>query len=317
MINGYDTDVSSVDIIGNLSIEGKYGTTIELAPVYAEKTKYYIVDMKSSAVIGVHNITLDPNGGKCSDTVLQTSENKLKTLPKATKEGYVLAGWSENGTDIISTATELKHDTVLKAVWDVEPEPTSTPKPVKFEDLDDVPCAAAQIRALANLGIINGKSETEFAPHEGITRAEYIKLICTALKITPDKDLKQKFDDVPDTYWAFDYIMQAEKNGIVKGASDDEFVPGRTITREEMAAILYRAVNTKKLPMMQGAAKEFADSDEIDEYAKTAVEKLSAAGVISGMDETEFAPKKTATRAQAAVIIYQYFATVGMATVFK
>lgn len=316
MINGYNPDVSAVDIIANLSIEGKFGTTIELAPVYAEGIKYYIVDMKSSVAIGVYKITLDPDGGICSDTVLKTSENKLKTLPTAEKEGYVLIGWTENGTDIIFEATEFSHDTTLKAMWDIEPEATPTPKPAKFEDLGDVAWAAAQINALANLGILNGKSENEFAPNESVTRAEFTKMICAALKITPDKNLEQKFEDVPDTHWAFGYVTQAAKDGIVNGVSDNEFAPGKTITRQEMAAILYRAVNAKKKPMPQGTAKEFADKDEIAEYAKTAVEKLSAASIINGVSETEFAPKETATRAQAAVIIYQYFMTVGIATIF-
>ena len=174
-----------------------------------------------------------------------------------------------------------------------------------------------QITALANLGILNGKTDNEFYPNDSVTRAEYTKMVCSALKIEPVKDAEEKFEDVPETHWAFAYVATAEDEGIVNGVSDDEFAPDKTITRQEMATILYRAIDAKGKLMPDGTAKEFDDEKDIAEYAKTAVEKLSAAGVINGVSEKEFAPEETATRAQAACIIFQYFQAVGVATIFN
>ncbi len=317
MVNGYDPDVSVNDLIANLSIQGKFGTTIEIAPVYAEDSKYYIVDMRSSAAIGVYRIDIDPNGGVCDSTSIETSENKLKELPEAEKEGYILTGWTVNGTDLITEETEFDQDTTITALWEKAPEPTASPKPAEFKDLDSVPWAEMQITALANLGILNGKTDNEFYPNDSVTRAEYTKMVCSALKIEPVKDAEEKFEDVPETHWAFAYVAAAEDEGIVNGVSDDEFAPDKTITRQEMATILYRAIDAKGKLMPDGTAKEFDDEKDIAEYAKTAVEKLSAAGVINGVSEKEFAPKETATRAQAACIIFQYFQAVGVATIFN
>lgn len=317
MVNGYDPDVSVNDLIANISIQGKFGTTIEIAPVYAENSKYYIVDMRSSAAIGVYRIEIDPNGGVCDSTLMETSENKLKELPEAEKEGYILTGWTENGTDLITEETEFDHNTTITALWETAPEPTASPKPADFKDLDSVPWAEMQITALANLGILNGKTDDEFYPNDSVTRAEYTKMVCSALKIEPDKDADEKFEDVPESHWAFAYVAAAENEGIVNGVSDDEFAPDKTITRQEMATILYRAIDAKGKLMPDGIAKEFDDEKDIAKYAKTAVEKLSAAGVINGVSEKEFAPEETATRAQAACIIYQYFQAVGVATIFN
>ena len=79
---------------------------------------------------------------------------------------------------------------------------------------------------------------------------------------------------------------------------------GSTNVREDMAVMLMRALDYKEIELEEGTSKSFSDEAQISEYAKESVEKLSAAGVISGMTETEFQPKGYLTRAQAAKIIF-------------
>ena len=77
------------------------------------------------------------------------------------------------------------------------------------------------------------------------------------------------------------------------------------VTRQDMAAILYRTAKYKGIPLPDGSDNSFADSDEIAQYALEAVNSLAEAHVINGMDTDHFAPNGYATRAQAAKMVYE------------
>lgn len=180
---------------------------------------------------------------------------------------------------------------------------------VNFTDLDSVPWAKTAITVLATQGIVNGRTDTTFDPNGNITRAEFAKLACLALNINVDSNPTQVFTDVTSSHWAYKYVSAAAKNGIINGVSDTEFDPEGLVTREQMATMLYRAINASamkdKLNVSTGRA--FADADQISSWATEAVKVLSGAGIINGVSDTQFVPAGSATRAQAACIIYQCF----------
>lgn len=180
-----------------------------------------------------------------------------------------------------------------------------------FTDLDSVPWAKTAINTLAEMGILHGRSETVFDPNANITRAEYAKLVCTALNI-PSSLGGKTFTDVSASDWFYPYVMTAAAHGIVNGVSDTAFDPNAVIKREDMAAMLYRAIKASGRTIPDGEAKSFADEGSISDYAKESVAVLSGAGIINGISDTEFSPAATATRAQAAAIIYQYFIAAGI-----
>ncbi|MGN0162031.1 MAG: S-layer homology domain-containing protein, partial [Candidatus Ornithomonoglobus sp.] len=178
---------------------------------------------------------------------------------------------------------------------------------VNFQDLSSVPWAQTAINALASMGVINGRSNTEFDPNSTVTRAEFAKMVCAAFGVQPSTKTTQTFTDVLTSDWYFGYVEAAAEKGIVLGVTDTEFDPNALITREQMATMMYRAINVTGAVLKQGTSKTFADAYEISDYAKAPVDALSSAGVINGVDDSTFAPKDNATRAQAACIIYQYF----------
>lgn len=177
---------------------------------------------------------------------------------------------------------------------------------VSFQDLSSVPWAVEAINALVSMGIINGRSNTIFDPNATVTRAEFTKMVCATFGIAPSTTTTQTFTDVYTSDWYFGYVEAAAANGIVYGVSDTEFDPNAYITREQMAAMLYRAVNAVGRVLRQGTAVTFADAYAVSDYANDAVSALSAAGVINGVGDDMFDPQGNATRAQAACIIYQY-----------
>lgn len=167
-----------------------------------------------------------------------------------------------------------------------------------FTDLLGVKWAEDAISYLKERGIIAGKTSTEFMPADDITREEFVKMIVLALEIY-DENAQVDFDDVASSDWFSSYVASAVKNHIVSGY-DNKFAVGQRITREDMAVMVYRGLKD----LNQVSESLFADDGDISEYARDAVYALVNSGVVKGMGDNHFAPKATATRAQASVIIY-------------
>lgn len=176
----------------------------------------------------------------------------------------------------------------------------------QFADLNEASWAADAINSLAKKGILTGRTDTEFAPNASVTRAEFVKMVSTLYNlVTPtSKFATQSFKDVPKDAWFFNYVEVCAQLGIVNGEGDGYFNPNALISRQEMAAIMYRTATIMgtKLTATE-AVKTFADANEISDYAKAAVSALQTAGIISGTSDTTFEPALACTRAQAAVII--------------
>lgn len=106
--------------------------------------------------------------------------------------------------------------------------------------------------------------------------------------------------------WYYKYVASAAKRGIILGYEEDNtFRPSRTISREEMCAIVVRACKATGRTLVQKHQPiTFDDDASIMGYAKESVDLMTGAGIIDGMGENMFVPKGSATRAQAAKIIY-------------
>ena len=97
----------------------------------------------------------------------------------------------------------------------------------------------------------------------------------------------------------------AKRYGITGGVSATQFAPQENISRQDMAVMLYRAASAKLIPLTDKNQPDFTDWEAVAEYARTAVQTLSGAGIINGTETGEFLPQATATRAQAAKMIYE------------
>lgn len=105
--------------------------------------------------------------------------------------------------------------------------------------------------------------------------------------------------------WYTDAVYWARKNGIVNGVTDNEFAPNDNITREQMAAIMFRYAKYKNIaPTDNWAIKlDYADLEEISDWAAEAVMYCKLKGLIQGKDNNMFDPKHSATRAETAAIL--------------
>lgn len=172
-----------------------------------------------------------------------------------------------------------------------------------FTDLANYTWAKAAIESLAEKGIVSGPGGGIFEPGRDITREEFVKLICEAFNLG-SANVDVKFDDVNSSDWFAPYISTAVERDIVQGISDTAFGTGMKITREDMAVIIYRAIKAMGIDI-SGNGIGFADEDSAADYAKLPISILSANGIINGVGDDMFAPKKNAERAEAAVIVYR------------
>ena len=187
------------------------------------------------------------------------------------------------------------------------PTPTVTPAPTTqpdapagnypFTDMAGSTWANEAVEYLYTNKVINGRSETEFAPTATVTRAELVKMICEALKVAEPTEAVS-FSDVNEADWFASYVNRAAAAGIVKG-DGGAFNPNGGVTREDAALIIFRA-----LGLEVSGEITFTDADAVSDYAKEAIASMVNSGYISGMGDGTFAPKATLTRAQAAQLIY-------------
>ena len=206
--------------------------------------------------------------------------------------GSSSGGGSKNET----TSAVIKLETVEKAEL--------VPVAKEFNDIDNYEWATESILGLADMGIINGVSENKFAPSRNVTREEFAKIIVGALKMTEYEYGANIFADAASGEWFTPYINIAADLGVANGIGGGRFGVGLNISRQDMAVMIYNALLYRGVNMVSGEL-HFADSNEIAEYAKTAVSALYNMGAVNGVSETSFAPNSYATRAEAAKMVYR------------
>ena len=177
-----------------------------------------------------------------------------------------------------------------------------------FSDLDEVPWAVTAIDTLSANGIVNGMDANTFNPNGNILREQFAKMIVLACDFNY-KGATCDYYDVVTGAWYYRFVAEANRQGIMRGYDEEHLGIGMAITRQDICAMAYRALLAKGVKLSNAVAPQtFTDEDAISDYAKEAVHALQQAGIINGMADGSFAPNATATRAQAAKIIYGVYA---------
>lgn len=159
------------------------------------------------------------------------------------------------------------------------------------------------VEYVKSAGLMNGTSATAFEPNSGLTRG-MTAAILYRLAGSPAVTGESAYTDVSDDAWYADAIIWATENGIVKGYGGGLFGPNDTISRQDLAVMLYNYAVLKGYDTTQGgmAIREFDDYESISDYALTAMDWAVNAGILEG-SEGSVTPLGTATRAQAATIL--------------
>jgi len=170
--------------------------------------------------------------------------------------------------------------------------------------------AERDILFAAARGIARGVSATDFEPERAVTRAEFAALVLRALGISEYHPAAPTFTDVAPGKWYYGVVEAAYREGLLKGIGAGKFDPHRTLTRQEMAVLMLRALAHAGAG---GAAAEpgetavllapFTDRAEIASWARDGVAGAVAAGIIKGNPDGSFAPLRETTRAAAVTVL--------------
>jgi hypothetical protein len=177
---------------------------------------------------------------------------------------------------------------------------------VSFSDTAKVQAwAGRQIQVVAAKGAIEGIGNGKFAPKSNVTRAEFAKMLIRALNLE-NSTATESFNDVSSTAWYAPYVAVAAEKGIITGRTSTTFDPNATITRAEMATMIARAVKSVNPAATSDASalSKFSDAAKISASLKDGVAFAAKNNLVIG-NAGKFNPNDTATRAEAAVIIYR------------
>ena len=154
-------------------------------------------------------------------------------------------------------------------------------------------------------GLMSGTDANSFSPSTATTRGMVVAIL-HRYEGSPSAAPSAFKDVSPNQYYA-GAVSWASANGVVSGYRDGIFDPDQTITREQMASILYRYAQYKGLDVSGRAdLSSYSDVDQVSGYAADAMSWANHTGLISGMDDHTLQPTGSATRAQVAAILMRF-----------
>lgn len=178
---------------------------------------------------------------------------------------------------------------------------------VTFSDLGgDASWAREAVESLAGMGIANGIAKGLYSPGNTMSKAEFTAMVVRAFKL--DTAPVGSLADVKPDKWYYKEVMIAENFGIISGDSRNRFYPEAAITREEIAVILFKAMEVSEKEYTShgnSVLEKFIDRDMISPYAIASMAMLVGEGIMEGFPGNTLGPKHTATRAEAAVFLYR------------
>lgn len=154
-------------------------------------------------------------------------------------------------------------------------------------------------------GLMKGVSDDRFAPGEGTTRGMLVTMLFRFEGA--EAGATAKFSDVQAGQWYSDAVAWASSNGVVSGFADGSFGPNADITREQLAAVLYRYAKLKGVDVSaQGDLSGFADRGEVAAWAEEPLQWAVGCGLLNGNADGSLDPAGNATRAQVAAILMRF-----------
>ena len=335
-IDGYITKDKEVQnaIVGN-QVEAvglaSYDNTFVLSdgtPVYPRiriRDRADVVCTAGETPVETWSITYVTDGGTINGEYPTTyTKGTVTVLPtNVTKPGYTFLGWftayigGVQVRQIEATETGEKtfyarwHKTVLPPPpvtpgTPVTPARPTAPVGLPFADVSGSDWFYNDVRYVYEKGIMDGTGADRFSPNAPLTRAMIVTILYR-MAGSPSVSGSSDFTDVAAGKWFAKAVAWAAANGIVNGYGDSLFGPNDPVTREQLAAILYRyaVYGGMTAVTLEENLGSFADTAQLSAYAIQAMNWAVGQGLINGSG-SNLVPKAQATRAQVAAIIHRY-----------
>ena len=335
-IDGYITKDKEVQnaIVGN-QVEAvglaSYDNTFyldgkQIAPRIRIRDRADVVCTAGETPVKTWNITYVTDGGTIGGLYPVTyTEGTVTVLPtNVTKPGYTFLGWFTaytGGVQVRQIGATETGDKVFYAHWKKNADPIDPIIPIlpgiiggntgsniklPFGDVTVSDWFYDDVRYVYANGIMDGTSSDRFAPNAPLTRAMIVTILYR-MDGSPAMSGASDFKDVDSNKWFAKAVAWAAANGIVNGYGSGLFGPNDPVTREQLAAILYRyaVYGGMTAVTLEENLGSFADTAQLSAYAIQAMNWAVGQGLINGSG-SNLVPKAQATRAQVAAIIHRY-----------
>lgn len=184
---------------------------------------------------------------------------------------------------------------------------TETPSETKFNDVSANDWFASAVDYVTGKGMMNGTADNTFSPKANTTRGMVVTVLYR-LENQPSTSVASFTDVASGAYYA-NAVAWANANGIVSGYGSGKFGPNDKVTREQLAAILYRYAQYKKYDVSVGEDTNilsYDDAQSISSYAIPAIQWACGAGVVTGKSGSKLDSKGNATRAEVAAMLMRF-----------
>ena len=297
---------------GSISAGSRYSMTTSENSGNTDYTFTYVGGSSSSGSTSTTydvNVNAATNGAVAADKKT-ASKGTTVTVTASPSKGYVVDAVKvvdKDGKDVAVTEKDGKYVFTMpaSAVTVTGSFKAETPAPVAlpFTDVKSGNWFYDAVKYAYEQGLMTGTSATTFAPNGTMNRAMIVTVLYR-LEKSPAVTGASKFTDVPAGQWYSDAVAWAAANKIVNGYDETTFGPMNAVTREQMAAILFRYEQVKGLEnvTLEENLNRFPDQNKISAYAIPALQWAVGQKIINGNADGTLDPTGTATRAQVAQI---------------
>lgn len=249
---------------------------VNASPSSAEKGATIIITLSPDKGYKLDKLTVTDGSGKTVSTVKKSDTVYTFTMPaSAVKVGV----------------------SYVKA--------TETPSETKFNDVSANDWFASAVDYVTGKGMMNGTADNTFSPKANTTRGMVVTVLYR-LENQPSTSAASFTDVASGAYYA-NAVAWANANGIVSGYGSGKFGPNDKVTREQLAAILYRYAQYKKYDVSGAKSLDgYTDAQSVSSYAVPALQWANAVGVVTGKSGNKLDPKGNATRAEVAAMLMRF-----------
>lgn len=293
--------------------------TVRYKDIDEDGSTLHISFVKKSTIVDndYPTLTFDITGGKHGTVyrgtreyedgdVISIKKNDKMTFKAKTDKGYV-AVWTYKGESYVGDEFTVKMGSKDAKLY------------VEFMDKDDIRLTELPFRDVSKRdwyyddvvyvyrkGYMDGMSSTRFGGELNTTRGQIVTILWR-LTGEPRATRNNPFNDVSSRQYYYDAISWAYDAGVVDGFDARTFKPDQNVTREQLAAILYRYAKYMNLSTSGSAyLAKYTDADKIANWAYDAMAWANYRGLINGTSATRIDPKGYATRAQIAAILHRF-----------
>lgn len=279
---------------------GSGGVTSYPVTVNSPANGTVAADKKSAASGATVTITVTPETGYKVGTVTVKDKNG-KTIAAAEKDGKYSF---QMPASAVSVDVTFVKDGQSSGVGDCPKDSTCPVDP--FKDTANNAWWHDGIHYCVQQGLMNGVASDQFAPNGTTTRAMIVTILWR-MEGSPATSYGMSFTDVPAGQWYTEAIRWAQSTGVVTGYDAKTFGPNDNVTREQLAAILYRYTAHKGGDVSKRSTlAQFTDVNQISSWALENIQWANAVGMVNGRTDTTIVPKGNATRAEAASMIQRF-----------